>query len=252
MKSLSTKHFWSSEVRLSYKITHILLGCLLFFTLFYIFYRSVLLASFSMVFCLIYIKAIDRRLINRRDQLVVQQFNQLLYSLSSALVAGRSVENAFIELEDDMQLLYPDKASFINSELRKINNQVKNGQSLEKSLIDFSNRLSNQDIKNFALVFSTCKRSGGDLVEVIKKTATIINNKIELEQEIKILIARKRFEAQLISLAPLVIIGLISWSAADYMNPLYGNPLGQIVMTTALVLILISALISNLIMNIKV
>lgn len=252
MKILSAEHFWSKELAFPYKLAHIVLGCIIFFIIFYIFYHNYFIAAISMVLTFVYIRAVDQFLQKSRNQMIVQQFNQFLYSLSSALVAGRSVENAFREIEQDLKLLYPDETSFIIRELRAINNRVSNGLSLENSLLEFSKLQGNQDIKNFAIVFSVCKRSGGDLVEVIKKTANIITNKIELEQEIEILIARKKFEARLISLAPVVIIGLITWSASDYMTPLYGNPLGQMVMSIALLLIFLSTIISNLIMDIKV
>jgi tight adherence protein B len=188
----------------------------------------------------------------REEQQIVEQFNQFLYTLSSALVAGRSVENAFYELEKDLYLLYSSEDTFIVREVRQINKRIRNGDSVEKAILEFSKRTTSQDIKNFAVVFSTCKRTGGDLVEVIKKTANIINTKIETQQEIGILIARKKFEALLLSIAPIVIIGLITFTVPDYMQPLYETLIGKIVMTVSLGLVIISNLLAKLIMDIKV
>ncbi len=252
MNFLKADYFWSKNVKTSQKLFHICVGCLLFFTLFFIFYKSIYIASVSMILVFFYIGIVSKQLASGNDKQIVLQFNQFLYSLSSALVAGRSVENAFYELEKDLRLLYSDENTFIVREVRRINNRLINGDSLEKSLMQFSSGLDNSDIRNFAIVFSICKRTGGDLVEVIKKTASILNDKIEAQQEIEILIARKRFEAQLINLAPIAIIGLIAWTAVDYMSPLYESVIGRIVMTFSLITLFVSNLISKYIMNIKV
>lgn len=233
-------------------IFHLLLGSLFLFLLFYVFYNNVIISLCSMPLAFLYCKYKIKQFDQKEDQQILAQFNQFLYSLSAALVAGRSVENAFFELEKDLRLLYPSETTFIIKEIRTINERLKNGDSIEKALIDFSDRTSSQDIKNFSIVFSTCKRTGGDLVEVIKKTANILNTKIETQQEIDILIAKKKFEAQLLGIAPLVIIGLISFTVSDYMQPLYETLVGRIVMSISLILLFVSNLLSKFIMEIKV
>lgn len=200
----------------------------------------------------LYFKHKKKQLSQKENQHILSQFNQFLYSLSAALVAGKSVENAFYELEKDLCLLYPSETTFIIKEVRQINKRLSNGDSIEKAIIDFSKRTDSQDIKNFAVVFSTCKRTGGDLVDVIKKTANILNSKIETQQEIEILISRKKFEARLLSIAPVLIIGLISFTVSDYMQPLYETLVGRIIMSISLILLFVSNLLSKFIMNIKV
>lgn len=233
-------------------IFHVFVGSLFLFIISYIFYKNIFVSLCSMPLAYFYLRYKKKQLNKKKNQQIVVQFNQFLYSLSAALVAGKSVENAFFELESDLSLLYPADTTFIIKEIRQINKRLRNGDSIEKAIIDFSNQTSNQDIKNFAIVFSTCKRTGGDLVEVIKKTATILNTKIETQQEVEILIASKKFEAQLLSLAPLVIIGLITFTVLDYMQPLYETLIGRIVMSISLILLFISNLLSKFIMDIKV
>jgi len=101
-------------------------------------------------------------------------------------------------------------------------------------------------------VFSTCKRTGGDLVEVIRRTSNIISNKIETQQEIAVLISQKKLEAKILSIAPFAIVALISFSSKDYMEPLYQFGIGTVVMTISLIILVISYLLTKWIMNIKV
>ena len=81
-----------------------------------------------------YAKALRNK---RRDKLRLQ-FKEALHALSSLLSAGRSVENAFSSLENDLILLIGDSHSDLMLELRAITNRLHNGEPLEVSLQDFA------------------------------------------------------------------------------------------------------------------
>ncbi len=177
----------------------------------------------------------------------------IVSSLSSSLVAGRSIENAFIEVTNDLYLLYPDPDTHIIKEFELINRRLENRETIEYALTDFSQRAGVDDITSFTDVFVTCKRTGGDLVEVIRRTSTLISQKLEVEQEISVMISQKKFESNAISMAPIIIVAILSYSASDYMTPLYRwSDLGPIVMTICLLIIGFSFWISQKIMDIKV
>lgn len=149
-------------------------------------------------------------------------------------------------------MIYPDSNTYIILEFKIINHRLENGEPIENSLLAFSERAGLDDIENFTDVFITCKRTGGDLVEVIRKTSNTISNKIETKQEIAVLIAQKKLEANILSIAPFIIIALISISSPDYMQPLYQPGIGPVIMTVSLIILSTSYLIAKKIMDIKV
>lgn len=171
----------------------------------------------------------------RRDRLMSEQFRYVLYSLSSLLAAGRSVENAFRLAENDLRTLYTASSLIVMPELVRVNGKVSNGETIEKALFEFGERTNQGDIKNFAEVFSICKRSGGDLIEVVRKTVNMIAEKMEIEQEIKVITAQKKFEAKAMAIVPIAIVALLAFSSPDYMEPLYVG-VGRLIMTLALIL----------------
>lgn len=201
----------------------------------YIFFHSIWLSLIVMSCACFLPKYWSRYLLRRRREMLGLHFKQALYSLSSSLAAGRSVENGFREAIADLKLLYPDGRNDLITELGIICTRMEYGQPIEEALQDFSRRASMEDISNFADVFTTCKRSGGDLVEIVRRTSAIISEKLEISQEIGVMIAQKRFEAKAMLAAPVFFLLFMDLSSPDYMKPLHSG-VGWIISAFALLL----------------
>lgn len=219
------------------------------FVLGFLFYKNVLICLVISMIAVLYPKVRKRQLIRRRKEELRRQFKHALYSLSSALSAGKSVENAFRETGSDLVLLYPDPRTDMIRELNRINRRTENGEPIERSLLDFGRRSGIEDVKQFAESFAACKRTGGDLVEVMRRTSNLIGEKMDIEQDLSVLIAQKRFEAKALGFIPFVIVAFLSFSSPDYMQPLYEGA-GHLIMTAALLILAVSQWLARTIMNI--
>ncbi|CAI6079179.1 type II secretion system F family protein [Cohnella sp. JJ-181] len=178
-------------------------------------------------------KFLARFLQRRRQERLRLQFKEMLQTLSSLLSAGRSVETAFGALEGDMAMLIGDPEAPLLREIRAVVNRLRNGEPLEVSLSDLAVRSGIEEIGNFAEAFRICKRSGGDLVEVMRRTSGLIGEKLEVELEVGVMIAQKKFESKLMMVMPFGFVGLLGSFAADYMQPLYRGG-GLLVLTLCL------------------
>jgi tight adherence protein B len=216
-----------------------------------IFYKSWFMALLMAFFGVCYPTVRAKEMALKRKQQLHLQFKQALSSISSALGAGKSVEMAFREAVEDLKLLYHDPNTFIIKELELINRKIENGETVEAALLDFSRRAGSDDIRNFSDVFVTCKRTGGNLIHVIRRTVAIIHEKLEIEQEIAVMISQKKFEAQLLTLAPLFVVGLLTFTSPDYMAPLYQG-IGHLIMTCCLLVLLGCYKLIRRIMDIRV
>jgi tight adherence protein B len=222
-----------------------------FFIIGLVFFKMTAAALVLSAFGFFYPKIRKQELLVKRKEELNNQFKQALYILSSSLGAGRSVESAFRESLRDLEVVYPLKETYIIREFELINKRLYNGESIERALQDLSQRAGLEDIKNFTDVFLICKRTGGNLVEVMRNTANIIGEKMAIQQEISVMIAQKRFESKILMAAPLLFIALLTYSSPDYMAPLYQGK-GIMVMLCALVMLVICYLINKKIMNIEV
>lgn len=222
------------------------------FTVGFIFYRSWLISLMLCPIALIYPKIKTSDIIKKRKAQLNIQFKDMLYSLSSSLSAGKSIEMAIKEVTRDLTIIYPDPNADINKELRWIISGIEMNQSIEILLWDFAKRSNIEDIYSFSDVFRLCNRSGGNLIEIIRNTSNIINDKIEIRQEIDTILAERKFEQRVLNILPILIILLLSSSAGDYIKPIFTTMPGRVVMSIALILFTISFYISARITDIKV
>jgi len=213
------------------------LGSLLCFLAIWLTYRNTFLALAAVPLGLLYPRYYSKTLCRRRRDKLRQQFKDALQALSSLLSAGRSVENAFMSLENDLILLIGETQSDLILELRAIANRLSNGEPLEVGLQDFAQRSDLEEVRNFADVISICKRAGGDLVEVVRRTSQLIGEKLEVELEVSVLISQKKFESRIMMGMPFSFVGILGFMAADYMQPLHQG-MGNVVLTICMLLLI--------------
>ena len=102
----------------------------------YLFYDSWYAAVVLIPVGILFMKKMGRELMDKRKSELRRQFQDMIDSVSSALTAGYSVENAFYEAKRDMIRLY-GQGSIIVSELEYFFSLLETGQTLEAILNDF-------------------------------------------------------------------------------------------------------------------
>lgn len=140
----------------------------------------------------------------------------------------------------------------IYKELTIMLNQISIGVSAEEIFRDFADRTQVEDIETFASVFSIAKRSGGDMVEIIKKTADDISAKIDTKNEIEVIISSKKLEQNIMMIIPVGIILYIDLTSGGLLDPLYGNIKGIMIMTACLAVYAAAILLGRRITRIEV
>ena len=104
----------------------------------------------------------------------------------------------------------------------------------EQIFEDFAKRVRLEDVRNFADVFAAAKRSGGDMIGIIKNTVEQIGDKIDVRREIDTLLAAKQYEFKVMAVIPYTIIAYMTLSFPEFMDCLYGNIIGTGVMSVCL------------------
>ena len=193
----------------------------------------------------------EKEATKKRQEEITRQFLDAIRVVSSALFAGFSMENAWIEAQKEIENLYGEK-SILYSEISKINRKVAMSVPIEGLILDFATRTGVEDILSFAEVFRFAKRSGGDMVKIIDTTVRHMKEKQETMQEIEILIAAKRMEQKVMGVIPIFILAYLRLTSDGYLDILYGNSVGIIFMSCALGAYLFATYMAEKIMNITV
>ena len=235
-KNLSKPDIWK-HIKPYMKIETLLValtGIFICMIIGYLFYDTwiggVCLSPACVMFCRFYSRWKEKR--NKRQML--SEFKELLYTLSGNLKTGYSVENAWLGARKDMSLLYP-QGSVILHELDIIASQLHLNVPIEKAVDAFAERTGLDEIQSFAEVLSTAKRSGGNLVHMMDKIASIIAEKIEVEQEIQTILSGKQMEQRIMCGMPILMLLYLKVTNIGYLDSMYHNWLGIIVMTFCLI-----------------
>ena len=155
------------------------------FVLLILFYRSILWVAVLWIplFYLRYRRLQLKWEEERRWQLNLE-FKEGLQGIAAALNAGYSVENAIEESRRDLKVLYGQE-SLLCWEFQIMLEQLRMNRPVEQVMDELADRSKVEDIKSFAEVFRTARRSGGDLVSITRVCAERIAEKIEVSREIR-------------------------------------------------------------------
>lgn len=217
----------------------------------YLFYQSwwAMLAAVPVAF--LFLKGKKRQHIRERKKILDYQFRDALNSLSVAVQAGYSVENAVTACARDLERLYPPDADIVR-EFRYIESQKKISVPVEELFLGLGERSGIEDIENFAAVFSTAKRSGGDMDKVIQTSARMLGDKIDVCKEIEATLSAKKAEQMIMSLMPAGIILYLQLTSPGFLEVLYGNLFGVCAMTICLGIYILSYWLGKKIVDIEV
>lgn len=165
------------------------------------------------------------------------QFRDFLQILSGNLQSGQSVENAMEaslkELKEEWGI-----GSFIYQDVYKVIRQIKiSGQYIEAFKM-WSELRDSQDLRLFITVFLYGRKTGGDLCYIIKRTTDSISQRANTRQEIQTLLSSKNYEQTIMSVMPLAILMYIRITNEDYLQVLYHNETGFLIMSAALLIYL--------------
>lgn len=239
-------HFQTKE-----RVLYILEGMLLVLLIGYFFYHSWIACLCLMPLLIPFLKEKQKDLAKRQRQELGIQFKDLILAVAANQKAGYSVENAFRESYKDMEMLY-GREGIICTEIKYILAGLDNNIVLEKLIYHLGMRSGLPDIIQFADVFFIAKRSGGNMTDILQKTAAVIEQKTETDKEIQLMISAKKMEQKIMNMVPFLIIFYVSSTSKGFFDVLYHNIIGMIIMTVCLGFYAAAYLLSKRIVDIEV
>jgi tight adherence protein B len=229
----------------------LLISAIAIYLIGYIFYRSVILALLLTPLSLFYPRIRIKQIIKKRKSELKLQFKDALQSLSASLHAGKSFESAMRSAIADLLIQY-ETDSYIIREFEIIIRRLESNETIERAFDEFAERSKLEEIRNFAEVLEICKRTGGNLITAIKSSTDIIADKIEVLNDINSILAEKKLEQNILFVMPIAMILMLSISAKDFMQPVFTEPVGRVIMTISMGLFASAYFIAEKITNIEV
>jgi len=182
--------------------------------------------------------------IRQRIKEISNQLGDTIILIANSLRAGYSFLQAIETVAEEM----PDP---IRKEFRILLKEMNLGISTEQALLNLVNRVPSRDLDLVVTAVLIQRQIGGNLSEILDNISTTIRQRVKLKGEIKTLTAQGRMSGWIIALLP-VALGMILYAMnKEYIQLLFTNSLGQMMLLLAVVMELIGVIIIRGIVNIE-
>lgn len=217
-----------------------LIGFAAGFAVLFIFYKIILLAVIGgIVVGVVNIFLSAQNAVTKRRSNLRTQFYDFLEAMSVSMRAGNPPLKAIESAREDLSLIYhADSDILVELEIAigKFNNAV----PLSEVFMDLAQRSQLEDIASFASIYATIEGKSSRADEIVRETQQIIADKMAIEMEIGAMMTEAKSETTIMLFMPLVILGVIGYAGAGFMDAIYTTGLGRIVATGGLIVFVIS------------
>ena len=182
--------------------------------------------------------------ISRRRSKFEDQLGDTLQLLTGGLRAGHSILRAI-----DAAAIEADAPT--SDEMRRVVTETSLGKDLLVSLLDVSRRMESEDFAWIAQAIQINREVGGDLAEVLDQVGETIRERSEIKGQIRALAAEGKFSAYILVALPFGIGAMLMVVSPGYVNPLFEEPLGWVMIGASAVMMTIGCLWLRKIIDLK-
>ena len=251
MKYVQSTDYGSYEFSRKELAANLLAYLLLSLLISWLFFHSLLIFAVFLPGIPFFLRMRKKSLLEKRKFQMLKEFTTAMQLVNASLQAGYAVENAFREALPELRKIYSSD-SFIILEFQHIRSQLAVSVPIESILMDLSDRCPIDDIRNFAEVLQTAKRTGGDLMLIIRNTVSDIQEKSETREQIEAELSGKVLEQNIMSLVPILIIGYVNLTSPDFLDVCYRTLQGRLIMVFCLAIYFAAFLWGRKVMKIEV
>lgn len=168
----------------------------------------------------------------KRLKELARQFRGFLESLAVALASGMNMHDSLDSTYKDMVMEFGEDEK-ITKETAEMILGLRNNLAIEDMMLSLGKRSANKDIENFAIIFNVSYRAGGNIKEIVRRTADIIGEKMEISEEIQTAISSNKIQFTAMMIIPVVLTGMLRGMGSSF-NRSFSTPIGIVSVTIAI------------------
>lgn len=177
--------------------------------------NMVIFVLVGIIACIIYYPMRQKQLLEKRRKELTLQFRSLLEALAVSLSTGMNMSESMISAYNDLKIQYTEDA-YIVSEVKEMIDGIQNNIPVESMMVSLGDRSSIEDIKNFGIVFEICYRAGGNMKDIVKRTNSIISEKIEIAEEIETELTSNKSQFTAMMVIPVILMLLLRVMSSSF------------------------------------
>ncbi|MDO8506127.1 MAG: type II secretion system F family protein [Candidatus Limnocylindria bacterium] len=174
-----------------------------------------------------------------------KQLPDTITLLSNSLRAGSS----FLQ---SIELVSRETPAPMGEEMGRVVREINLGLGMEEALANLVRRIKSDDLDLMATAIGVQQQVGGNLAEILDTIAFTIRERVRIKGEINTLTAQGRMSGYLVSFLPIGIAVALNFINPSFMQPLFTELLGQILLGVGGVMMIIGFIAIQKIVDIKV
>ena len=179
----------------------------------------------------------------------LNKFNQNLPDaldlMSRSLRAGHAVSAA-------IEIVAQEGMEPLRSEFARVHQQQTLGLPNRDALLQLGRRVPSTDLQVVITAMLVQKETGGNLVEILERTAGVLRDRLRIQGEVRVRTAQGRLTGAILCLLPVVMYGLINLANPGYTRVLIEDPVGRKMTYVGIGMISFGGLLIRKIVRIKV
>jgi len=174
-----------------------------------------------------------------------EQFPDALDMLNRALRAGLALNGA-------IQIVADESPDPVAKEFRVLFEENRLGLDMKEALKKLAGRVDSTELHLSVTAVILQRETGGNLAEILERTAVIIRDRFRILGDIRTLTAQARLSGFILTVLPIVMAAVIYVVAPEYLKGLVVDQVGRILIAAAVALQVIGFLVIRRIIDIKV
>ena len=177
-----------------------------------------------------------------------RQFNMQLPDaidlIARALRAGHSLPSALVTVAEES----PDP---LGPEFQRCADEMNFGMPFREAMYNFFTRFPIQDLQFLISAILIQRETGGNLPELLDKTAGVLRARIHLQQKVRVHTAQGRMTGAVLIAMPFVAFVLLNLIRPGYTAPLFESELGHKMVYITLASMTVGAIVIRRIIQVK-
>ncbi len=206
------------------------------------FWPAAILASF--VGALLPYMVVRRRR-TKRLYAFEEQLPEAIDLLGRAIRAGHP-------LTAGMKMVADETGEPISSEFLRAHEENRFGLPFEDALLAMADRVSIVDVRILTTAILIQREVGGNLAEVLDNLANVIRVRFTIRRQLRVYTAQGRFSGYVLALLPIAVGTAIYHLNPTYMRLLFTDPIGKLMLLTAVVFQIVGFLWIRKIIDIEI
>jgi tight adherence protein B len=181
----------------------------------------------------------------RRLRAFAKQFPEVIDLLSRSVRAGHALTTGLELVSSDL----PEPAA---TEFRTTFDEQRYGLPLRDALVGLCDRVPLVDVRLFVVALLVQKETGGNLAEILDKLAHTMRERFRIAGEVRVRTAQGRLTALILISLPLITLLMLRSIDPGYINTLFLDRWGQLLLGGAFLLQLLGGFVIWRIVQVKV